>query len=139
MNPRKPSRKAMRRLCGHTGPEDGVDPKELARQYRVARPGGRKTSQLCHQIAETIDEVLAEQPDDVIRDLTVVNVEPAPDESRLLVTVAPNAVALPIDPITVIRHLDEAVGRIRTEVSAAITRRKTPSLEFRYALPGMPV
>lgn len=134
----KASKRERRRLAAAPGPEDGIDPRQLARQYRDARAGGRKTSQLCHQVAMTIEEVLAEQADDVLRDLTVVDVAPAPDESRLLVTVAPGPVAEPASPLTVLQHLDEAARRIRAEVASAITRRRTPSLEFRYAMPGAP-
>lgn len=140
MKPRKTSRRVLRGVCGEIGPEDGVDPRELARRYRDSsrKTTARKTSQLCHQIAVTIDGLLAEQSDDVLRDLTVVDVAPAPDESRLLVTVAPGPVALPAHPLTVIEHLDQASGRLRTEVASAITRRRTPMLEFRYALPSPP-
>jgi ribosome-binding factor A len=132
----KPSKRQMRRLAAQLGPEDGLDPKDLARQYREPKGGGRKTSQLCRQVAVTVEEVLAEQSDEVIRDLTVVDVAPAPDESRLLVTVAPGPAARPADPMTVLAHLDEAARRIRAEVAGAITRRRTPALEFRFALPG---
>lgn len=138
MRPRKTPRRDIRQVCGQIGPEDGVDPRDLARRYQARKPAGRKTSQLCHQVAVTLDELLAEQSDDLLRDLTVVDVEPAPDESRLLVTVAPGPVARPADPVTVIEHLGLAAGRLRTELAAAITRRRTPSLEFRYALPGSP-
>lgn len=138
MNPRKTSRRLLRRCCGVPGSEDGVDPRVLARRYASdsRRSGHRKTSQLCHQVAETIGEVLAEQPDDILRDLTVVDVLPAPDESRLLVTVAPGPGARLPGPIDVIQHLDASAALIRAEVAAAITRRRAPSLEFRYALPG---
>ncbi len=47
--------------------------------------------QLCHQVAETLEEVLAECGDVVLQDLRVLDVEPAPDASRLLVTVAVDA------------------------------------------------
>jgi ribosome-binding factor A len=87
-------------------------------------------------VAETIGEVLAEQPDDILRDLMVVEVQPAPDESRLLVTVAPGPGARLPGPLAVIQHLDESTGLIRAEVAAAITRRRAPQLEFRYALPA---
>jgi ribosome-binding factor A len=129
----------MRKLCAEVHPEDGIDPRDLARQHQgqARKSSGRKTSQLCHQVAETIDEVLAEQADDVLRDLTVVEVEPAPDESRLLVTVGPHAAARRLDPITVLEHLDQAASRLRAEVASAITRRRTPALEFRFALPGL--
>ena len=51
----------------------------------------RKAFQLCHQVAETLEEVLAECGDGVLQALRVLDVEPAPDASRLLVTVAVDA------------------------------------------------
>ena len=137
--PRKPSRHAIRRLVGEIGPDDGVDPRELARrQQQEGRKGlGRKTGQLCQQVARTVDLLLAEQSDDLLRDLHVVDVAPAPDESRLLVTVTPSVVAgaETVDPAAVLERLSAAAGMLRVEVAAAITRRRAPSLDFRYALP----
>lgn len=135
MKPRKASRRARRSLGGLVGPQDGIDPRDLVRRKRDSSRGmtPRKTSQLCRQVAITLDELLAEQPDDVLRDLTVVDVIPAPDASRLLVTVAPGPVAQPVHPLTVIEHLHQAAGSLRSEIASAISRRRTPSLEFRYA------
>ena len=45
----------------------------------------RKTRQLCAQVARTVEAVLVgELDDEVLRELIVHKVEPAPDESRLL-------------------------------------------------------
>ena len=50
----------------------------------------RKTLQLCGQIADTLNYVLSgELDDDLLRNLYVESVRPAPDASRLLVSVAP--------------------------------------------------
>src|SRR3712207_7978768 len=35
-----------------------------------------------------------------------------------------------------LEHLNRAAGRLRSEVAAAITRRKTPALAFRLAAPA---
>ena len=48
-----------------------------------------KVCQLCRQVAETLDEVLADCGDGVLRGLRVATVMPYPNASRLLVTVAP--------------------------------------------------
>ena len=63
---------------------------QRARRARRAeshgRPTDRKAWQLCRQVAVTLDEVLAECGDGVLRGLHVVSVAPFPDASRLLVT-----------------------------------------------------
>jgi ribosome-binding factor A len=125
----------MRELCAELGPEDGVDPREMLR--RAARKkGGRKTQQLCRQVAEALHYGFAGVcHDDVLRELAVVAVQPAPDESRLLVTVGP-ALPGPCEPAQVLTHLHQALGKLRTEVAAAIHRKKVPELTFRVWTEG---
>lgn len=144
---RKPTRRQMRAVCAEVGPDDGVDPREVARarmkQHRAPGSGpkgpGRKAHQLGRQVAETLDAVLAgDSRDERLRGLRVVSVTPAPDASRLLVTVAPrNPLDLErLDPSEALARLARAEGWLRTEVAAAVTRRKVPTLTFQLALPG---
>src|SRR4051812_33369613 len=109
---KKPSRKVLRALCAEVQNDDGIDPRELAKGDQRRKPD-RKARQLCSQVADTLGDVLAGQGgDDVLRSLHVVSVVPAPDVSRLLVTVS----AFPgegegLDPVLVIEHLDRASAR----------------------------
>lgn len=131
----KPSRKYARALCADVRPDDGIDPRELAKEGRHRGKPAHKTRQLCSQVADTLGDVLAGQGgDDILLSLHVVSVVPAPDVSRLLVTVG----SLPgegLDPFEVIEHLKRAAPRLRCEVAAAITRNRAPMLAYRYALP----
>lgn len=129
---RKPSRRVLRSLCGEVGPGDGLDPR-LEPRGAAAGKGGRKARQLCAQVAETLNLALASSPDDLLAGLTVVAVEPAPDSSRLLATVAPPAGERP-DPSDLMDHLERASARLRSEVARAITRKKAPALAFRISL-----
>jgi ribosome-binding factor A len=96
----------------------------------------RKAVQLCHQVAETLEEVLADCGDAVLQDLRVLDVEPAPDASRLLVTVAVDGwPRRDVDPSRVYNHLARAAGHLRGEVAGAITRKKAPVLVYRLAPP----
>jgi ribosome-binding factor A len=126
---REPSLRQWQDLCGQPGPEDGLDPRETLR--RVARKkGGRKAHQLCGQVAEALNYAFAAVcGDDVLRDLLVVAVQPAPDESRLLVTVG-SALASRCEPAVVLAHLQQAHGKLRSEVAAGIHRKKVPELTF---------
>ena len=74
------------------GDEDGRVPtmpsaKQRVRRARRAESHGqradRKAWQLCRQVAVTLDEVLAECGDGVLRGLHVVSVTPFPDASAL--------------------------------------------------------
>jgi ribosome-binding factor A len=139
-------RRRAREVCAETGPDDGVDPRELARErlrrhrriggVNAPKTAGRKALQLGRQVAEAVDAVLAgESGDEVLASLRVVAVTPAPDASRLLVTVAPGAGAGKVDPEEILARLARASGWLRTEVAAAVTRRKAPALAFRLAGP----
>jgi ribosome-binding factor A len=69
--------------------------------------------------------------DEILQDLQVMSVVPAPNASQLLVTVYPVvATDATFDPAEVRRGLLEALGRLRSEVASSITRRKAPKLLF---------
>src|SRR5437764_7342221 len=130
MSRKKPSRKAMRPLCAELGPEDGLDPRLAPRDFSSRGPG-RKVLQLCGEVARTLNGALAESADEVLRDLSVVAVAPAPNSTRLLVTVGAVGVDRIEDVERALEHLHQAAARLRTEVAAAITRRRVPALSFR--------
>ncbi len=116
--------------------DERVDPRRVFApgRGRSAPKSDRKVKQLCGQVRRTVEQVLlGELDDDVLRCLYVLDVEPAPDESRLLVTVGPFTSDVAVDPVQVIARLGAASGRIRAEVAAAITRRKTPNLIYQFA------
>jgi len=116
-------------LCSEPGPEDGIDPRDLARQS-MGKKGGRKTLQLCGQVAEALNYAFASVcNDDVLRELGVISVQPAPDESRLLVTVGP-ILPGPFDPTRIQARIQNAMGKLRNEVAASIHRKKIPDLTF---------
>jgi ribosome-binding factor A len=133
---RKPSSKILRSLCAEVDLDDGVDPRVSSRKGTSRKKAPRKARQLCGQVAETLSHTLASQGhDDVLQSLHVVTVEPAPDASRLLVTVtAPRGDR--VDPARVLDHLQRASGRLRCEVAAAITRKRAPTLVYRFAVPA---
>ena len=91
----------------------------------------RKTLQLCSQVADTLNYVLSGECDDeLLQNLQVASVVPAPNASQLLVTVYPVVAMGPKDAAEVRRRLLEAVGRLRSEVARSITRKKAPNLLF---------
>ena len=98
-------------------------------------PHGRsrhRTLQLCAQVQEALAYALSECSSEVLQDLLVVAVEPAPDESHLLVVVqdtAAHGVAL------VLAELDDAKGHLRHAVAESIVRRRAPLLSFTVAPP----
>jgi hypothetical protein len=139
MKRKRSSTKYLRALRGAVDSDGGIDPRERARGSPPRRTE-RKARQLCAQVAETLGDVLAGQSgDDVLRSLYVVSVVPAPNVGRLLVTVAPlpGAGEAP-EPARVSERLEHASARLRCAVAAAITRRRAPLLDYRFALPARP-
>lgn len=115
------------------GREDELDPKRWhdRRTWHQPRKTGRKAMQLCGQVADALRTILPGLADEVLHNLTVVSVEPAPNTGRLLVTVAGPVPADVTDQATRTERLTTAAGHIRTEVAAAVCRRKAPELVFR--------
>jgi ribosome-binding factor A len=115
------------------GPEDGTDPRDWAKDWNARRPG-RKALQLCRQVAEALNAALAGCGDAVLSGLQVVSVVPAPNAGRLLAMVAAAPSAAERDAAAVQEHLRRAAGLLRSEVAAAIHRRKTPELTYQVAV-----
>ncbi|MEZ6072047.1 MAG: hypothetical protein R3C10_17765 [Pirellulales bacterium] len=127
----KRTREQMLELCGEIHEDDGIDPREFFKSGRGPRKQDHKASQLCRQAAKTLDQVLAgETGDHRLACLRVVSVRPAPDASRLLVTVAADCTKQDFCRAATELHLQASAGRLRTAVAAAITRRKAPTLAF---------
>ena len=98
-----------------------------------------KTAQLCRQVFRAVSLALGECADDVLRELVVHEVEPAPDASRLLVRVGFSAAVAAADVTgvaDVLGRLGQASGFLRREVATAITRKRAPELMFTFAAAG---
>jgi ribosome-binding factor A len=127
----KRTREQLLAHCGEIHADDGVDPREFFKPGRTHKKEDHKARQLCRQVAETLDQVLSgETSDDLLRELRVVDVVPAPDSSRLLVTLYPDCPPEQFDRSLVEERLARAGGQLRCAITAAITRRKTPTLVF---------
>jgi ribosome-binding factor A len=130
------TRRRLRENCRELHDDDAVDPRDFFRPHTTSTGHDRKTLQLCSQVAETLALVLAgELDDEVLQQLQVESVLPAPNASQLAVTLrAPQTLdGAECDEIR--RRLDRASGRLRCEVAAAITRRRAPKLVFHLVGP----
>jgi ribosome-binding factor A len=129
MSFRRISRKDLLSGAAEIGPGDGVDPR-LDRRGLDGRELGRKTLQLCGQVARTLMSLLPCCTDDVLRDLEVIGVTPA-GAGRLLVKVGKSPSAPAVSTELILDRLTRAHGWLRNEVAAAVHRRKAPDLVFR--------
>ena len=136
----KRTRERMLDYCGEVHAEDGADPRRLFASSPNERREGRKAKQLCRQVETALSYVLAgDGTDEVLQSLHVVSVAPAPNSSRLLVTVAVDgsgAARAALDRHTILDLLQRHAGRLRCEIAAAITRRRAPTLIFNAAVPS---
>jgi ribosome-binding factor A len=108
-----------------------------SRAHRAAGPRtDRKTLQLCSQVAEALQLILlGECDDDVLRELMVDSVVPAPNASQLLVTFSSTSCTSMEKVAEALKRLHQAAGFLRSEVAMSIHRRKAPELLFRIELP----
>jgi len=132
-------RSKLQDRAGRIGPDAGVDPSQFF-DRRSRQRVDRKAYQLCRQVSDTLNFVLSgDTGDDVLRGLYVDSVDPAPDSSRLLVSVAPLDPGDQTPAAVYLTKLLALSGKLRSEVAASISRRKTPELAFRVVPPPEPV
>ena len=95
---------------------------------------GHKDRQVCRQVFDALSYALAELDDPVIAELALIAVDPAPDASRVLVTLAPGRSDVDFDDA--LERVRQVAPELRAEVAAEFNRRRIPELTFRIARPG---
>lgn len=125
-----PNPDLLLKYCDELHEDDGVDPKEYFKPDRKTDKANRKARQVCRQASQTLDYVLADCDDDRMQNLMIASVTPAPDSSRLMVTVASATGVQPIDRIAIEAALADQVPRLRSELARSINRKKVPNLVF---------
>lgn len=88
-----------------------------------------KDLQVAKQVFEALSIALADLDDPVLDDLALAAVDPAPDASRLLVTLI--ATRPDADLEAARAAIDEVAGDLRADVAAELQRRRAPELSFR--------
>ena len=125
MASRRFARKPPEGLCAQWDADDGIDPRLTPRELQ-GKVSNRKTLQLCRQVERILTGVLE---GDILRDLSVQSVVPAPDSSRLLASVVFHG-SETVASADILAALQASYPKLRREVALAICRRKTPELTF---------
>lgn len=113
---------------GPLSAEDLDDSVFFRRRERHGSPRHRhKDQQLAAQVAALVGAALATLDDPRLSGLIVTGAAPAPDASRMLVTVL-DPEAGPADEL--LGQLVRLRGALRAEVAAGITRKRAPELSF---------
>ena len=128
---KKERERILKQMCGVINDDDAIDPKHYFYNKRKSNSKFRKAFQLCRQVSDTLQLVLAGN-DPLLGGLHVVDVVPAPDSRRMLVILGLSA-----DEVSSASHVEEImaclrthVPRLRSEIARSISRRKTPQLVF---------
>lgn len=129
MKKRTFGRESWRELCAELHADDGV-----ATKYKKCdEPRGghdSKVLRLCGQALRALRLGVADCADPVLQQLFIAAVAPAPDASRLIVTVAPCPGAT-CGPAEVLSRLSAAQALLRHQVALVVNRKKAPQLVFR--------
>jgi ribosome-binding factor A len=104
---------------GH-GRRRGPD-KGFAREEARPQRARIKDAQLCAEVREVLSLALDER----FSSLSVIDVVPAPDATRLCVVIETDG-----DLDEAREQLDRSMGWMRSEVASAIHRKKAPGLTF---------
>ena len=103
----------------------------MKRKTRPCRD--RAQRQLCAQVGQAVDLALGASEDPVLQGCWVVDVRPAPNQSRLRVRVQTGD-ELPWELLE--QRLQGAQSWLRSEVAASISRRRVPHLLVVWAGPA---
>jgi ribosome-binding factor A len=112
-------------LCAQAHTDDGIDPRFWPKHSR-GKVSNRKALQLCRQVERALSVAVE---GDVLRELTVQSVAPAPDSSRLLVTFVYHGVES-TSMHDVLAAIESHRAKLRCAVALAINRKKTPELVY---------
>lgn len=124
-------RARLRALCGELHDDDGVDPREFFRPIRKRDKASRKSQQLCRQVQKTLDLVFSgETHDELLAALRIVSVTSSADSCALVVTLVADILTEQFNRDEIEARLAAMSGRLRSEVAATITRKRTPLLVF---------
>jgi ribosome-binding factor A len=94
---------------------------------------GHKDLQVCRQVFDALSLALAELDDPLIEELVLVAVTPAPNATRVQVSLTPARDGIDID--AALARLRDVEPELREDVAAELTRKRVPELVFRIDRP----
>lgn len=130
MNQSKAWLNEARNLCGEVDPEDGIDPRIIARA-RDRKPENHKSRQLGKEARNTVSMVITgELVDPVFQDLTVVDVTATDDGQFLIVSLLAGDAGFEVDEIEILEKCKAVQGYLRSAIAQAVKRKRIPALKF---------
>jgi len=133
MNQSKDWLKKARLFCGEIGPDDGVDPRLVARATdRKTR--NHKGKQLGKEARHMLSMVFAgELSDPVLQNLEVIDVSASDDGQFLIVSLAATGTGFEFDETQVLEKCQAVQGYLRSAIASSVKRKRVPTLKFELA------
>lgn len=126
-------RQQMLKLCGSISEDDGQDPRKLSESKTTRKSNDEyRHERLCRQVARTLELVLPESLAEPIRDLKIDRVVRGRNTSVLKVKIAEPKWADRSQQTELMDLVKSQEGWLRSEVAAAITRKRVPRLSFEF-------
>ena len=122
------TRESLEAHCGQLGVDDCVDPHDYFRTDRRSSKENRKSLRLCRQVFHCLSMVLADCDDAMMQSLSVADVIPAPDSSRLLVLLDMDRQVTDVTSEQLLARAVAQVPRLRSEIASSIHRKRVPTL-----------
>jgi ribosome-binding factor A len=126
--------KEIGNLCAELGPDDGIDPRIIARAMD-RKPRGHKSEQLSKQALHTLSMVFAgELTDPVFEELEILDVTGSDDGQFLTVTFSvSNPELLPAESL-ILEKCKSIQGYLRSTIARSVQRKRIPALKFKIVL-----
>lgn len=118
------------KICGEIGPEDGVDPRLVARAMdRKSR--NHKSKQLGKEARHCLSMIFAgELGDPVFQDLEVIDVAATDDGQFLIVSLVRLDTSDEMDDAQVVEKCQAVQGYLRAAIASSVNRKRVPVLKF---------
>ncbi len=131
MNKSKQWLNEAKQLCDELAPEDGVDPRILARALNT-NTKSHKGQQLCKEVKHTLSLVLAgELSDPTLQNLELVDVTTNEDCQFLFVSVSHIDTGIAPDEHQILNKLQAIQGFLRSAIAQSVKRKRVPALKFK--------
>lgn len=128
----KRARQRLLQMCDAIGEDDLIDPREYFKSRSNGHRGRhRKSYQLCRQVRETLELVLAgECHDELLQAVRIDSVVPAPNASQLLVIVGCRDAVFEARKEEMLSRLVSQTGWLRSRLAETIHRKHVPKIRF---------
>ncbi len=119
-------------LCDEIDPEDGIDPRILARKYeKENETRHHKSMQLCKEAKRFLSLVLTgELADPLLQQLQVIDVATDEEGQFLIVTLNTTNPDLVLDEAETMSRLQQIQGYFRSVIAQSVKRKRVPTLKF---------